>query len=146
MLSQSNLFSFCKRLKKKRLTDKLRLNNHCWSMKPSAAFWTQSGLQDCIQAKDSSRRSHRGRDPGSHLFSIRRAEWVLHHCNYDLLSIYVGLLVLSHVWHPGGWCERTDGWMSSRSCWCMWTRVRQTHGEMWLSALFFLFLHPPLVR
>lgn len=35
--------------------------------------------------------------PGSHLFSIKRAERVLHHCNYDLLYDYMGALVLTYV-------------------------------------------------
>lgn len=44
--------------------------------------------------------------PGSHLFSIKTAERVLHHCNYDLLSVYMGSLVLTHA--TPRWVELSD--------------------------------------
>lgn len=59
-------------------------------------LWTTSeccycfsvGLQATHQYGDNGDR------PGSHLFPIKRAERVLHHCNYDLLYVYMG-----SFWH-----------------------------------------------
>lgn len=38
-----------------------------------------------------------GLRPGSHLFSIKTDERLLHHCNYDLLFLYIGVFVLTRV-------------------------------------------------
>lgn len=38
-----------------------------------------------------------GDRPGPHLLSIKRAERPLHHCNCDLLSVYMVALVLTYV-------------------------------------------------
>lgn len=55
------------------------------------------GLQACEDSLPLTGAETLGLLPGFHLFSIKTDERLLHHCNYDLLVLYIGLFVLNRV-------------------------------------------------